>query len=92
MLPEVTITENAPKDHMRLPIFVFSGYVQKLDPCEWDIPCGELNQTFITEQPPNNLIAMRKLRRAMRIDRKRLAENQELKRFETIGKDEKMRE
>jgi hypothetical protein len=71
---------------------VFSGYVQKLDLCEWDLACGELNQTFITGQPPNNLIAMRKLRRAMRIDRKRLAQNQELKRFETIGKDEKKRE
>jgi hypothetical protein len=35
---------------------------------------------------------MRKLRRAMRMDRKRLARNQEFKRFETIGKVEKQRE
>jgi hypothetical protein len=92
MLPDVALSDNAPTGHLRLPIFVFSGYENKLDLCEWDIPCGELNQTFITEQPPNSLIAMRKLRRAMRMDRKRLARNQEFKRFETIGKVEKQRE
>ena len=65
---------------------MFTGY-NSLETSEWDLPiCSERSPTFITSagESSNNLVAMRKLRRAMRMDKKRQAQNQEFKRFETI--------